>query len=67
MAGHWQLVLDFIDAGIEPDLPHKIHHLIPMRSPLGHPVGQEKILFHDIARSTFYGFHGIVYLMTFTS
>ena len=25
-AGHRQLVLDVIDAGIEPGLPHKIRH-----------------------------------------
>ena len=36
VADHWQLVLDFIDAGIEPDLPRKIQ----MRLPLGHPAGQ---------------------------
>ena len=24
VAGHWQLVLDLIDPGIEPGLPHKI-------------------------------------------
>ena len=26
VAGHWQLVLELIDAGIEPGLPNKICH-----------------------------------------
>ena len=26
VAGHWQLVLDLINVGIEPRLPHKIRH-----------------------------------------
>ena len=26
VAGHWQLVLDLIDVGIEPGFPHKIFH-----------------------------------------
>ena len=26
VAGHWQLVLDLIEAVIEPGLPHKIRH-----------------------------------------
>ena len=26
VVGHWQLVLDLIDVGIEPGLPHKIRH-----------------------------------------
>ena len=45
VAGHWQLVLDLIDAGIEPGLPHKIRHLRQMCLPLGHLIGQEQNLF----------------------
>ena len=41
-------VLDLIDAGIEPGLPNKICYWSQTRLPLGHPVGQNKILFHDI-------------------
>ena len=42
MTGHWQLVLDLINARIEPGLSQKIWHEIQIRLPLGHPVSQEQ-------------------------
>ena len=42
MAGHWQLVLDLIDAGIEPGLPHVIRHRSQTRLLLGYPASQEQ-------------------------
>ena len=48
VVGHCQLVLDLIDAGIEPGFPLKIRHWSQTRLPLAHPAGLEQILFYDI-------------------
>ena len=42
MAGHWQLVLDLINARIKPGLSQKIRHEIQTRLPLGYPATQEQ-------------------------
>ena len=45
MVGHWQLVLDLIEAGIEPGLPHKISCRRQTSPPFCHPAGQEQYPF----------------------